>query len=72
MMSLEKSAAQNKFVSDAIVDLLPAEPDKALSILALTYANVIVATGCSDDAAYKALSISLRQMRAADRKELPK
>jgi hypothetical protein len=63
------SAEQNKFISDAIIDLLPDAPDKALTILALTFANAVVATGCSDEAAHKALTISLRQMRAADRSE---
>lgn len=62
---------QSKFISDAIVDLLPDDPRQALALLALTFANVVVATGCSDDAAHRALTISLSQMRSADRSKAP-
>lgn len=61
------SPAETKFVSDAIIDLLPDEPKEALATLVLTYANVVVATGAGDEAAHEALRIALGQMRAADR-----
>ncbi|MBN9035484.1 MAG: hypothetical protein J0H53_05400 [Rhizobiales bacterium] len=63
--------AENKFLSDAIIDMLPDEPKHALAVLVLTFANVVVATGALDDEAHSALTIALRQMRNADRSRAP-
>lgn len=56
-----------KFLSDGIVDLLPDDPKLALAVLAITYANVIVATECAEADALEALRRALAQMRCADR-----
>lgn len=57
-------ASQVKSFSDKINRLLPDDPEKAVTILALNYACVACCTGLSDDAAVEAVRIALHQMRA--------
>lgn len=48
-----------------IIDLLPDDPAEALTVLALTFANVTCSTGASDETGLNACRIALRQMRAS-------
>ena len=61
------SPEEAKFLSDSIVDILPDDPRQALTVLALTLANVVVCTRCPEADAHEALNIAVRQMRSAHR-----
>lgn len=55
--------AQIKATSLKMIDLLPNDPRMAVTVSALHYAHVVVATGCDDDSAIEAVRIALKQMR---------
>lgn len=56
-------AAQVKEISRQINELLPDDPQLAISVCALNFANVVVATGADDETAIHSLRIALKQMR---------
>lgn len=56
-------AAQVKATSLKMCKLLPDDPQMAVTVSALHYAHVAVATGCADDSAIEAVKRALKQMR---------
>jgi hypothetical protein len=56
-------AAQVKATSLKMCKLLPDDPRLALTVAALNFAHVAVATGCDDDSAIEAFRMALKQMR---------
>lgn len=59
-------AAEIKEISRRINRLLPGDGKEAVTVMALAFANVTVATGCDDESAIGALRIALKQMREGD------
>jgi hypothetical protein len=57
------SSQDVKRFSDALVDALPDNPTAALNMLAWTYANTIVSTGCDEEAAIHALRKAITKLR---------
>jgi hypothetical protein len=60
-----------KFLADSIIDLLPDDPRMALTVIAITFASVVVSTRCPESDAHEALRRALRQMSRADRSRTP-
>lgn len=56
-------AAEVKAISSKINKLLPDDPHLAVTVCALNFANVAVATGCDDESAIEAVRRALKQMR---------
>ena len=56
-------AEEVKATSDGIVDLLPDDPQLALTVVLISAACVAVAIGCDDDSAIEAYRRALKQMR---------
>lgn len=56
-------AEQVKAISQRINALLPDDPHMAITVCALNFANVVVATGCDDESAIEVIRRALKQMR---------
>ncbi len=54
---------QIKATSLKMCDLLPDDPRMAVTVAALNFAHVVVATGCDDKSAMEGLRRALDQMR---------
>ncbi len=52
-----------KRTSLKMCDLLPNDPQMAVTVAALNLAHVVVATGCDDESAMEAFRRALKQMR---------
>ena len=63
-MSITAEQIQN--LSQRINRMLPDNPHDAVTTMAISYANVAVATGCDDDSAIEAVRQALAQMRKGD------
>lgn len=59
-------AEQTRSLSQRINRMLPDDPREAVTTMALSYANVAVATGCDDESAIEAVRRALAQMREGD------
>lgn len=57
------NAAKVKATSLEMIKLLPDDPRMAVAVSALSFAHVVVATGCDDESAINAVRIALKQMR---------
>lgn len=64
MMENKEAIAEAKAhaIGQGIMSLLPDNPHDAVAVLALVFANVVVATGCADENALTAVRVALRQM----------
>lgn len=59
------TSEQIEKLSFQIINMMPDDPRMALTVLALTMANVTVSSHASDEQALNAFRAALRQMRAS-------